>query len=53
MEVPDIPYKYWDNWGLDDPSGKEYEEYIKTAKMIEEKILNLKKRIHDGTIDLL
>lgn len=45
VNCPYIPSKYREDWGLDDPSGKDKDEFIKTAKIIEGKILNLKKRI--------
>ncbi len=53
VNCPFIPAKHREDWGLDDPTGKEDEAFIKTIRLIEEKILDLKKRIHNGTIDLL
>lgn len=47
---PFLPSKHEEDWGLDDPSGKNDEEFIKTAKEIEEKIKNLAKRIKDNEI---
>ncbi len=44
VNCPYLPCRYREDWGLDDPSGKSDEEYIKTAKLIEEKVLDLKKR---------
>ena len=34
-----------DDWGLDDPTGKSEEEYIKVIKEIEGKVLALRERI--------
>lgn len=50
VNCPTLPCKYREDWGLEDPSGKEDAEFIKTARLIEEKVLDLKKRIQDGTI---
>lgn len=45
VQCPTLPCSYREDWGLEDPSGKEDEEFMKTAKLIEEKILDLKQRI--------
>lgn len=50
VECPTLPSKHREDWGLDDPSGKEFGEFIKTAKLIEEKVLDLKDRIERGII---
>jgi len=34
-----------EDWGLDDPTGKSNDEFIMTAKIIENKILDLRERI--------
>ena len=47
VECPWLPSKHREDWGLDDPSGKEEAEFIKTARAIEEKVLDLKDRIGD------
>lgn len=49
---PLLPSKYEEDWGLEDPSGKNGEEFIKTAKMIEQKIKDLAERIKENQIDL-
>ena len=53
MKIPNNPTaqgllrrKYREDWGLDDPSGKDDKEFIKTAKIIEQNVLELKKNIH-------
>jgi arsenate reductase len=38
---PFIGRGFDDNWGLDDPSGKSEEEYIKVIKEIEERVKGL------------
>ena len=40
---PFIDRVFDDNWGLVDPSGKSDDEFKKIIKMIEEKILELKR----------
>lgn len=48
---PFLPSRHEEDWGLDDPSGKSDEEFIKTAKKIEEKIKDLAKRIKNNEIN--
>ena len=50
VKCPSLPCKHREDWGLEDPSGKEDSEFIQTAKLIEQKVLDLKKRIEDGKI---
>lgn len=49
---PYLPGKHIEDWGLDDPSGKSDEEFIKTARTIEEKVKDLAKRIKNNEINL-
>ncbi|WP_163195648.1 arsenate reductase ArsC [Clostridium thermarum] len=49
---PFLPSRHEEDWGLEDPSGKSDEEFIKTAKIIEEKVKDLAKRIKNNEIDL-
>ena len=42
---PIISSNYEEDWGLEDPTGKSDEEFIKTARIIEEKVKNLAERI--------
>lgn len=44
VTCPFLPSKYEEDWGLEDPTGKNDEEFIKTAKIIEEKVKNLIKK---------
>jgi arsenate reductase len=44
--------RHEEDWGLEDPTGKPDEEFIKIAKTIEEKIHDLRKRIENNEIDL-
>jgi len=45
VECPYLPCKYREDWGLEDPTGKDKNEFIKTAKIIEQKVIDLKSRI--------
>ncbi|WP_088225205.1 low molecular weight phosphatase family protein [Desulfosporosinus sp. FKB] len=45
VNCPYVPCKYREDWGLDDPTGKNDNEFIETARIIEHKILSLKERI--------
>ena len=49
---PIMAHRHEEDWGLDDPTGKSEAEFIKTAKIIEEKVRDLKKRIQNNEIDL-
>jgi arsenate reductase len=46
VECPFLPCKYREDWGLEDPTGKDKSEFIKTAIAIEQKLLDLKSRIY-------
>lgn len=45
VNCPYLPSKFREDWGLEDPTGKSKEEFIKTAKIIEERVRNLRDRI--------
>lgn len=47
---PYLPAKHTEDWGLDDPTGKSDEKFIKTAKVIEEKIKDLALRIKNNEL---
>lgn len=53
VNCPYVPSKHREDWGLEDPTGKSDDEFIKTARTIENKILNLKERIENGEIQCL
>jgi len=42
VECPYLPCKHREDWGLDDPTGKCDEEFIRIIKLIEKKVLALK-----------
>lgn len=47
VTCPYLPCRYREDWGLDDPTGKPKEEFEKTAKVIEQKVMELKYKIND------
>lgn len=51
VQCPFLPCKHREDWGLEDPSGKSDEEFIKIIQIIEDKIQKLKrdmpKLLHD------
>ena len=44
VSCPNIPCRERYDWGLDDPTGKSDEEFIKTANLIKEKVLDLMRK---------
>jgi len=49
---PFLPSKHEEDWGLDDPTGKDDEEFIKIARIIEKKVKDLAERIKNKKIKL-
>ena len=45
VQCPFLPCDWREDWGLEDPSGKSDEEFVRTIQMIEAKILELKTRL--------
>ncbi|MGL5296397.1 MAG: arsenate reductase ArsC [Culicoidibacterales bacterium] len=52
VSCPNLPNKYREDWGLDDPSHQADDVFINTAQTIEQKVKNLRQRIINGTIHL-
>ena len=50
VSCPTLPCKHRDDWGLEDPSGKNDEEFIYTRDKIKEKVEDLVSRIKNGQI---
>jgi len=50
VTCPYLACKYREDWGLEDPTGKDPEVFVQTANLIQEKVLNLKKRIKNGLL---
>ncbi|MDD4328071.1 MAG: arsenate reductase ArsC [Eubacteriales bacterium] len=46
VECPYLPCKWREDWGLDDPTGKTDDEFVKVIKIIETKILDLRERLY-------
>ena len=49
VECPYLPCRHREDWGLEDPSGKSDEEFIRTAREIERRILDLRDRVKKDT----
>ena len=45
VQCPFLPCQWREDWGLEDPTGKPDEEFLKTIRLVEEKILDLKARL--------
>lgn len=50
VSCPYLKADYIEDWGLEDPTGKSEEEFIKTAKQIEENIKTLVKKIKENNL---
>ena len=48
VQCPTLPCKWREDWGLEDPSGKEDEAFLYTIRKIEEKVLELKEKMSAG-----
>ena len=49
VDCPYLPSRFREDWGLDDPSGKSDKEFIRTAREIERRILDLRDRVKKDT----
>ena len=45
VRCPLLPCAHREDWGLEDPSGKGDEAFLETIRLIEEKVLDLRKRL--------
>ena len=45
VRCPFLPCAHREDWGLEDPSGKRDEAFLETIRLIEEKVLDLRKRL--------
>ena len=52
VNCPNLPCKHREDWGLEDPSGKEDIDFIQTANLIKKKVLELKERVHNGEFNI-
>ena len=47
VSCPSLPCRLREDWGLEDPSGKDDAAFLETIAKIEEKILDLKQRLKE------
>lgn len=45
VDCPYLPCRHREDWGLDDPTGKSDEEFIKVIRRIESNILSLREKL--------
>ena len=45
VKCPFLPCTHWEDWGLDDPTGREDGAFLEVMARIEEKVLDLRRRI--------
>ena len=45
VQCPFLPCSHREDWGLEDPTGKDDEAFLETIRLIEEKVLDLKERL--------
>ena len=50
VQCPTLPCSHREDWGLEDPSGKEDSAFLTAMAQIEEKVLDLKCRIQAGKL---
>lgn len=48
VECPDVPCRFREDWGMEDPTGRGEEELVRTIRRIEQKILELRDRLSQG-----
>lgn len=47
VSCPSLPCRYREDWGLDDPTGKEDDVFLDVIQRIEKKVYDLKSRVYD------
>jgi len=45
VRCPHLPCSHREDWGLEDPSGREDAAFLQTIRLIEEKVLDLRERL--------
>lgn len=48
VSCPSLPCRHREDWGLDDPTGKEDEDFVRIIKTISEKVLTLKQTLESA-----
>lgn len=49
VRCPNLPCKHREDWGLDDPTGKGDDEYVRVIKQIEAEVLQLRESLATHT----
>ena len=52
VDCPHLPCRYREDWGLDDPTGKSDEVFLKTIAAIEQKIAALREYVEKNAASL-
>lgn len=52
VQCPYLPCRYREDWGLEDPTGKEDNAYLKTIQTIHQKVLELREHLKAGQIQI-
>ena len=52
VQCPHLPCRYREDWGLEDPTGKEDNAYLKTIQTIHQKVLELREHLKAGQIQI-
>ena len=50
VQCPALACSHREDWGLDDPSGKDDGAFLETMRRIEEKVLDLRRRVLSGEV---
>lgn len=48
VECPSLPAMYREGWGLEDPTGKGDDAFLRTMRAIQQRVIGLRARIVDG-----
>lgn len=51
VQCPTLPCSHREDWGLEDPSGREDQAFLAVMARIQEKVLDLKRRIQTETLE--
>lgn len=52
VACPHLPCSHREDWGLEDPTGKSDEEFLKIIQSVHEKVLDLKERVENKKISM-
>ena len=50
VTCPALPCRYREDWGLEDPTGQSEDVFRRTIHLVEEKVLDFKKRLQKGLL---